>query len=52
MKIAETTIYPSLPNEISKIYLEKIRKDKFFPKANLKNLDEMKSNIQKRYTHS
>jgi radical SAM protein with 4Fe4S-binding SPASM domain len=52
MKIAEKIIYPSLPKKISKIYLEKIRKDKQFPKTNLKNLDEMKSDIQKRYTHS
>jgi radical SAM protein with 4Fe4S-binding SPASM domain len=52
MKIAEKIIYPSLPKEISKIYLEKIRKDKQFPKAELKNLDEMKSDIQKRYTSS
>ncbi|PJE81012.1 hypothetical protein COU58_04740 [Candidatus Pacearchaeota archaeon CG10_big_fil_rev_8_21_14_0_10_32_42] len=52
MKIAEEIIYPSLPKEISKIYLEKIRKNKQFPKANLKNLDEMKSDIQKRYTNS
>ncbi|MDD5012131.1 MAG: radical SAM protein [Candidatus Nanoarchaeia archaeon] len=52
MKIAEKIIYPSLPKKISKIYIEKIKKMGKYPDKPLKNLDEMKSSIQKRYTFS
>ncbi|MBT4531389.1 radical SAM protein [archaeon] len=49
MDVPEKIIYPSLPENISQIYLKKIDKNKKFPKNILKNLDELKSEIQKRY---
>ncbi len=52
MDVAEKVIYPSLPENISKIYLEQIDVSKSGPKIILKNLDMMKSDIQKKYVGS
>lgn len=52
MRIAEEIIYPSLPKEIKHVYLDKIDKNKLYPKSKLRNLDEMKSNLQEKYTKS
>lgn len=51
MRTSEKIIYPSLPKEIANIYLDKIDKNKTFPQL-LKNLDDLKNNLQKKYTHS
>jgi len=52
MRVAEEIIYPSLPEKIANIYLGRIEKIKDFPKSRLKNLDELKSVLQKKYTYS
>ena len=52
MNSAERIIYPSLPKNVSRIYMSKIKKAAPGPKKILKNLDEIKSPLQKKYISS
>ncbi|MBM3246965.1 radical SAM protein [Candidatus Pacearchaeota archaeon] len=52
MNIAEKIIYPSLPRNVANLYFSKMNKNLPGPKKILKNLDEVKGVLQRKYISS